>query len=203
MKPVGDIKREQIVEAAIKRFAHFGIAKTTLTEIARDLGISKQTLAYYFSDKTQLFQSALERIAADYIDAVRSSISEADTVARALQKMVKIKRLFFERYFIIVSETDVSDSALSSANPRFKELIRERELAVLYPLFKKGVKSGELRSIDVEKTSDLLLEALYAFARTVLLNGGLPDEAAFKEAYANQKDLVSVFYEGIKNKSVN
>src|SRR5690606_32751925 len=100
-------------------------------------------------------------------------------------------------------ETDVSDSALSSANPRFKELIRERELAVLYPLFKKGVKSGELRSIDVEKTSDLLLEALYAFARTVLLNGGLPDEAAFKEAYANQKDLVSVFYEGIKNKSVN
>ncbi|RYZ16531.1 MAG: TetR family transcriptional regulator, partial [Chitinophagaceae bacterium] len=35
-----DQKRESILEAAIRRFAHFGVSKTTMNEIAADLSIS-------------------------------------------------------------------------------------------------------------------------------------------------------------------
>ena len=45
MKVANDIKKGQIVEAALRRFSHFGIAKTTFTEVAEDLGISKQVLS--------------------------------------------------------------------------------------------------------------------------------------------------------------
>lgn len=45
-----DLKREAIIEAAIKRFAHFGVGKTTMTEIGNDLSLSKASLYYYFPD---------------------------------------------------------------------------------------------------------------------------------------------------------
>jgi TetR/AcrR family transcriptional repressor of mexJK operon len=43
-----DVKRIKILEAATRRFAHFGMAKTTMSEIAKDLNFSKALLYYYF-----------------------------------------------------------------------------------------------------------------------------------------------------------
>lgn len=50
-----DSKVVIILEAARKRFAHFGISKTTMNEIAADIGMSKASLYYYFPDKEKLF----------------------------------------------------------------------------------------------------------------------------------------------------
>jgi TetR/AcrR family transcriptional regulator len=49
-----DKKKDQIIEAALNRFMHFGIPKTTMNEIADDLSISKALLYYYFPDKSSL-----------------------------------------------------------------------------------------------------------------------------------------------------
>jgi len=57
-----DQKREAIIEAALKRFAHFGVAKTTMTEIGNDLAISKASLYYYFPDKINLYAAFLKTI---------------------------------------------------------------------------------------------------------------------------------------------
>src|SRR5688572_8197711 len=57
-----DQKQEAIIEAAIKRFAHFGVAKTTMSEIAADLSFSKASLYYYFPDKLNLFAAVFKTI---------------------------------------------------------------------------------------------------------------------------------------------
>src|SRR5215216_714245 len=57
-----DKKRDAIIEAALKRFAHFGVAKTTMNEIAKDLKISKASLYYYFPDKLNLYAEVLKSI---------------------------------------------------------------------------------------------------------------------------------------------
>ncbi|MGI8637960.1 MAG: TetR/AcrR family transcriptional regulator, partial [Segetibacter sp.] len=41
-----DKKRDVIIQAAQKRFSHFGVDKTTMNEIADDLSISKASLYY-------------------------------------------------------------------------------------------------------------------------------------------------------------
>ena len=46
-----DVKRQKILEAARRRFAHYGMAKTTMAEIAQDLSFSKALLYYYFQIK--------------------------------------------------------------------------------------------------------------------------------------------------------
>src|SRR3712207_5807278 len=57
-----DKKRDAIIEAALKRFAHFGVAKTTMTEIGNDLSLSKASLYYYFPDKLSLYAAVLKSI---------------------------------------------------------------------------------------------------------------------------------------------
>ena len=42
-----DSKKNQIISAAVKRFGHFGYAKTTMNELADDLVITKANLYYY------------------------------------------------------------------------------------------------------------------------------------------------------------
>ena len=43
-----DEKRSRILEVAKRRFSHYGLAKTTMAEIAKDLAFSKALLYYYF-----------------------------------------------------------------------------------------------------------------------------------------------------------
>src|SRR4051812_7295292 len=57
-----DKKRDSIIDAAQKRFLHFGVDKTTMHEIAEDLSISKASLYYYFPYKLNLYGGVLKKI---------------------------------------------------------------------------------------------------------------------------------------------
>ena len=66
MKSETQVKQEQIVEAALRRFSHFGITKTTVTEVADDLAVTKQVLSYYFPDKQSLVEAAIDKLSSNY-----------------------------------------------------------------------------------------------------------------------------------------
>ncbi len=54
-------KVNSILDAAMKRFGYYGLAKTTMSEIASDVGLSKASLYYYFADKDALFRAVVKR----------------------------------------------------------------------------------------------------------------------------------------------
>ena len=51
-----DARRELILQAATRLFASQGYAQTTLDHIAKDMGVSKPFIYYYFRDKQELFE---------------------------------------------------------------------------------------------------------------------------------------------------
>ena len=51
-----DARRELILQAATSLFASQGYAQTTLDHIAKDMGVSKPFIYYYFRDKQELFE---------------------------------------------------------------------------------------------------------------------------------------------------
>jgi TetR/AcrR family transcriptional regulator len=89
-------KQEQIIRAALKRFSHFGIAKTTLTEVAEDLALSKQTLSYYFHDKQSLVRAVIEKLSTDYAKKLAEQIDASVSVEEGLVKLTEVKANFFE-----------------------------------------------------------------------------------------------------------
>ena len=74
------VKHEHIVEAAIKRFSHFGIHKTTLAEIADDTGISKPSLFYYFNYKRILLEAVGRKIINEFLQGYEVVLKSAKSV---------------------------------------------------------------------------------------------------------------------------
>lgn len=56
------MSRERIKEVAINHFNHCGYKGTSLTGIAEEVGIRKQSLAYHFPNKCELFQEIYKEV---------------------------------------------------------------------------------------------------------------------------------------------
>lgn len=194
------VKQEQIVDAAIRRFTHFGIQKTNLSEIAVDLGISKPALFYYYPDKDALVAAVEERIISAYIHAVEQQFTGNDTVETALLKLIEVRMDFFERYFMMSSHLERTDSALVGTRmAQVKQTLREREVQLLVRLFERGMASGEVKPLDASQTADLLLHTISALAQHCVGDRSLPpDHVTVKGIFQKQREVLKLFYNGLK-----
>lgn len=194
------MKQEQIVDAAIRRFTHFGIQKTNLSEIAVDLGISKPALFYYYADKEALVAAVEERIIGTYINAVEQQFSGNDTVETALLKLIEVRMEFFERYFMLSSHLERTDAVLVGTRiAQVKQTLRGREVELLTRLFERGIANGEVKPLEPSKTADLLLHTISALAQHCVGDRSLPpDHGTVKGIFQKQKDVLKLFYNGLK-----
>ena len=81
-----DIKdpiREEILNGARELFQRFGFKKTTMEDIARQIGKSKSALYYYYKTKEDIF----EAVVLYEVDAQRAQVAEA--VAAGHRGLVK------------------------------------------------------------------------------------------------------------------
>ena len=60
MQRLDEAKREAILKAARQRLSQYGVRKTTMNEIARDVGIAVGTLYLYFKNKNEILIAATE-----------------------------------------------------------------------------------------------------------------------------------------------
>jgi AcrR family transcriptional regulator len=58
-----EIRRDQLVQAALRVFAHAGYRSTGTLEIAREAGVGEPTIYRYFADKKGLYLEVLKRSA--------------------------------------------------------------------------------------------------------------------------------------------
>src|SRR6202012_6221691 len=66
-----DTVRDQIVEAAKKRFSHFGYGKTTMAEIATDCGMSPGNLYRFFPGKLDIAEAIASLDYENHLEHVR------------------------------------------------------------------------------------------------------------------------------------
>ena len=69
--------RERILEEALDRFGTSGIDATSLDDIARGVGVAKQTLLYWFPSKEELVVSVLQRVADELVIDVGAAVRSA------------------------------------------------------------------------------------------------------------------------------
>jgi TetR/AcrR family transcriptional regulator len=70
--------RQRILDAAIDRFGARGVDAVSLDEIARAVGVRKQTVLYWFPSKDELVDAVLEAVAAELHLAIEAAIRSAD-----------------------------------------------------------------------------------------------------------------------------
>jgi AcrR family transcriptional regulator len=71
----GQEQRDAILDAAFRRFARYGYRRTSLGDIAEEVGLSRPALYHYFRNKEDVFRALSQRINAGVVAAVTEAAS--------------------------------------------------------------------------------------------------------------------------------
>ncbi|MDB5193763.1 MAG: hypothetical protein JWQ96_3326 [Segetibacter sp.] len=200
MKPEGLVKQEHILEAAIKRFSHFGISKTTLTEIAEDLAISKPSLFYYFTDKNGLIAEVAKKIINEFLEKFENKLQSSSSVEAGLLSLVEVKRNHFKKYFLLAIQADGVDQLKVSNN--LSEVYgeaRKKTISLMSCLFKKGIEQGELKPMEVERTSVLIIDVLSSLDGCMKDKRFIPNINDFDAFFNKQEEVLKMLLNGLKS----
>ena len=199
-----DKKSDLILEGAIKRFCHFGINKTSMSEIAEDLSLSKPALYYYYPDKQSLIVAVADKISSAYADEVEVIFKKISTLEDALMDLIELRRNFFLKYFMLHMEEEYSDAYLKDPTLiQVMHKVKKREIGIIAASFQAGIENGEILEIDAFKTTELLLDTLRGLRSSCMRSEKmiLPDADAFEQVFCKQKEVARIFLKGIKNHS--
>jgi TetR/AcrR family transcriptional regulator len=194
-----DQKRDAIIEAAIKRFAHFGVAKTTMTEIATDLSISKALLYYYFPDKLNLYAGVLKAITEEAGAKDKELIDDEKDPHKAIHYFLERRTEFIIRYHNILEYLKSVSPTMPDEIKQLFEFFRNHELGRISMILEKGRLSNKFKIEDSKKTAELYLDSLHGLRTSILTfnTNFFPDKKQFQAILKREKQFTTIFFNGL------
>jgi AcrR family transcriptional regulator len=155
-----DDKSEKIIETAQQLFGLHGVEKTTMQEIADDLGISKASLYYYFPDKESLYAAVIRKEQMEFIRILEADLHIIDDPAECLRKYAPARLTYFRK---LINLSRIRYESYSVLKPRLAGSMndfREQEKKLVMKIMEKGKETGRFAISDTEQISILFLDLL-------------------------------------------
>jgi AcrR family transcriptional regulator len=87
--PVDDAKKTQILDAAFEKFLVYGVAKTSMADIATEAGVSRPALYLHYANKQAIFSACIERVLNGATAAALAELEVSGTVAERLDRFLQ------------------------------------------------------------------------------------------------------------------
>jgi TetR/AcrR family transcriptional regulator len=155
-----DGKLEIIINAAQKRFAHYGLCKTTMNEIATDVGMGKASLYYYFPDKETLFESVIKKEQQVFFDEMNKFLNSDMEAMLQLKKYVKLRSQHF-RHLLNLSK--LRSEFFHNGKPVYTkafESFNNMELEMVANIIQHGIATKEFKRINKHEYAEFLVHLL-------------------------------------------
>jgi len=171
--------RAAILRAAAQEFAEYGIAGARTDAIARQAGVNKALLYYYFKDKETLYGAALDLV----FEGLTERVSEV--LARNLPPREKIKEFVGAHFDFIASHAAYPRMvqremmrAGRKGSPHIKRIV-ERYLrptfARVRQVMLEGIARGEIRDVDpVQVVPSLVALNIFYFSSVPMMRLLMP-----------------------------
>jgi AcrR family transcriptional regulator len=156
--------RCQIVEAAKKRFSHFGYAKTTMAEVAADCSMSPGNLYRFFPGKLDIAESIATEDYEKHLEALRKLAVAPNRTARE-----RLHDLLFEElrrtYHKLERDPRAYEMAtvIAHERPQYANWMLANERKILVQLFDEAEQRGEFAIDDKEITAEMIQSATMKF----------------------------------------
>jgi len=196
-----DVKRIKILEVATRRFAHFGMAKTTMSEIAKDLNFSKALLYYYFPDKNSLYSAVFEYVIDKMIEEIEEVIDRGGNFEEIMMYSIDMRVKIINQYYNLFEYTMKMVKELPDELERvFKESYL-REVEIIEKILQLGVDAQEIHVDDLNETARILLYSLFGMRMGILKdmkNMLFPTKEEFDHILSLQKKMMKIFLNGLR-----
>jgi len=156
------VTKDTIADVVEKHVGRFGYAKTTVDEVAADLGISKKTLYLHFDSKRDMYRFVVERAARLTRSQLSAGVSALPTAgARVAALMATVLRMSREH----IAETSESDwrGEYEVAADAFVEATG----SLLEELVERGIAAGEFGIRDPHLARRVLTAAILEYTLMV------------------------------------
>jgi len=167
------MRADEVLANALRLFAEVGFANATVKAIGDAAGVNPALLYYYYENKEALFIAALQY-------AINSAIENQDSldlVERTADPAAVI-RYYFEKNRRLVTPLShmlklmLEYRTAGTRIPAVDELIRrfyEAELALLSRAIRRGIRIGQFRRVDVERTAQFVSTHLDGLVTTATI----------------------------------
>jgi AcrR family transcriptional regulator len=164
----GPETRNQILRAALKRFADAGYAATSVQQIVDDAKVSKPALYYHFADKAGLFQALVHEAHDQRYRVLLEAVARGGDFRRQAENILiglfayfrqnrELMRIAFATMFAAPGELPENLSYTDKC---------ERNFEFIHSLIKRAQKNGEL---DKRYDSQELAVGFYGMANFYLV----------------------------------
>ena len=191
---------ELIILTAQKRFGIYGLQKTSMQEIANDLGLSKASLYYYFPDKETLYRAVIEKEQKEFLHMISEKTSKMKDPGKLLLEYVTARLDYFRT---LLNLSSLRFEEFSYLKPIIRDLLdnfRENEKAILSGILKNGIETGDFAEMDTDETAYLFLDLLKGLRVSLITSKNLmtlePEE--FDRLNNRTLAFTRIFIKGIK-----
>ena len=184
----------EIIAGARNLFEKFGLKKTTMEDIAREVGKGKSSLYYYFQSKYEIFEAVIDQEARELFAQAERAIEEAGTAKGKLKAYSRIRLCNINKMGNLsqIVKDDLMDNISILFNIKRKHEITQ--LAMVRKIIAEGVASGEFKQVeasDIDLLAFLFMAAFRGIALPFCTDGSFPDLSQRVDT------IVDVMVEGI------
>ncbi|MBS2012012.1 MAG: TetR/AcrR family transcriptional regulator [Deltaproteobacteria bacterium] len=159
--PADDDRRRAILDSAARLFGHYGHAKTTIADIAREAGIGVGSVYLVFDSKEAIVEELSMGAHVRVLSAMRAVATDRahETFPERLAGVLEARVTAFQDLGRSGQHAcdllHCKSSPVKTAHARF----REEEHALLCALFEDAKKTGEISTIDPTRAASLVQRA--------------------------------------------
>lgn len=195
-------RQSEIVNAAQELFNSFGFDKTTMTDIANRLGISKASLYYYFKDKESIIRSLAIKEQEQFVHELQIIIAGSTCTKERLLAYSGKRVELLEKRMTLSSTNLITHNSIKKIFSIILSDFWIQEIRLVSEIFKLGLVKEEIRKIDIQEHAELFLDILRGLRRKAFYNSTkielihLPPES-IAEVQKQSKLFTEIFYQGI------
>ncbi len=173
MRPSTEIKeadtRGRIVAAAERLFHQFGYQKTTVADIAKDIGMSSANVYRFFESKKQINESVALRLMGEVEQACAAIAAEpGPAVAKVRQFIATVHKMNNERYIADVRMHEMVAAAMRDSWPIIHQHVQKLD-RIMAEIIHDGIASGDFRVTDPQIASRCVHTAIMRFCNPSIM----------------------------------
>ena len=188
-------KKENIIKAAQKLFAKFGLSKTTIDDIAREAHMGKASIYYYFKSKESIYKEVIDLEGKILQEKILADVSNKTTPQEkirtySLTRMTEIKEL--ANYYSAIKDEYLDHySFITKARQSFDVF----ETTLMATILQEGVQKDIFEIEDIALTAEAIVGALKGLEYRWTI------EMPMDEIQNSIDTLLKILFRGIEKRS--
>lgn len=169
-----------VLDAARKQFLHYGVNRTTMADIARELGMPRQTIYEFVSSRDELIDAVLVARIKEIADELKPTGSSSFSQALVETSVAAINRARNDHELMNIVTTGPLERVqhiVTGPNPEIHDVVGN----LLGPILDQGASTGQLRT---DQSRDEIIDWIRVVYLALITQSGL-DPAAERKVVAN------------------